>query len=268
MVGGGFSSVSARFLLGLFDSVYVIALTAWVGSILFFSFVVAPVIFTVLGPEAGGKFVRALFPRYYAWGAIAGAIALPAYVAVPLCYPEYRGPIIGVQAMVLLGCVLAMLYAGNSLTPAINSARDSGAAGEARFRRLHRRSVRLNALVLVVGIGLLIAFANRPAPRTAGIAELGPEEKARFDAELDQVILDVERKYGFRPGPQDAETKKARKLIDPEAVKEIESYYQEKWRRDLIRRGEEPGTGPGTARPPARGGASASGTGPEPSGVR
>ena len=84
--------MSARFLLGFFDSVYVIALTAWVGSILFFSFAVAPVIFTVLGPEAGGRFVRALFPRYYAWGAIAGAVALPAYVAVPLCYPEYRGP--------------------------------------------------------------------------------------------------------------------------------------------------------------------------------
>jgi hypothetical protein len=54
-------------LLGIFDSVYVIALTAWVGSILFFSFGVAPIIFTVLGSEHGGKFVRALFPTYYAW---------------------------------------------------------------------------------------------------------------------------------------------------------------------------------------------------------
>ena len=59
--------MSSRFLLGLFDSVYVVALTAWVGSILFFSFGVAPIIFGVLGEQTGGKFVRALFPRYYLW---------------------------------------------------------------------------------------------------------------------------------------------------------------------------------------------------------
>ena len=193
--------MSARFLLGFFDSVYVIALTAWVGSILFFSFAVAPVIFTVLGPEAGGRFVRALFPRYYAWGAIAGAVALPAYVAVPLCYPEYRGPIVGIQAMILLGCALVMLYAGNSLTSAINAAARRRARGS-RSGSIGciGRSVRLNALVLVAGIGLLIAFANRPAPRTSGIPELGPGEKARFDAELGQVIEQVEKKYGFRRG--------------------------------------------------------------------
>ena len=91
--------MSARFLLGIFDSVYVIALTAWVGSILFFSFGVAPVIFKVLGSENGSKFVRALFPTYYAWGAIAGAIALPAFVAVPLCYPEYRGGAVAIQSL-------------------------------------------------------------------------------------------------------------------------------------------------------------------------
>jgi hypothetical protein len=262
--------VSARFLLGFFDSVYVIALTAWVGSILFFSFVVAPVIFTVLGPEAGGKLVRALFPRYHAWGAIAGAIALPAYVAVPLCYPEYRGPVVGIQAMILLGCVLVMLYAGNSLTPAINDARDAGAEGEARFRQLHRRSVRLNAVILVGGIGLLIAFANRPAPRTTGIPELGPVEKARFDAELDQVILDVERKYGFRPGApgQGAGAGPTLKAIDPEAVQEIESYYREKRRRDLALEGKDPGAGPVAPAPPSPADAPSSGPRSEPSGIR
>ena len=163
--------MSARFLLGIFDSVYVIALTAWVGSILFFTFGVAPIIFTVLGSENGAKFVRALFPTYYAWGATAGAIALPAFVAVPLCYPEYRGGAVAIQSMAILAGTLIMLYGGNSITPAINAARDAGAEGQERFKKLHRRSVCLNALVLVIGVGLLIAFANRPAPRTSGIKE-------------------------------------------------------------------------------------------------
>ena len=34
---------------------------------------------------------------------------------------------VGVQAMVILAGILCMLYGGNSLTPAINQARDAGA---------------------------------------------------------------------------------------------------------------------------------------------
>ncbi len=83
--------MSAPILLSIFDSVYVIALTAWVGSILFFSFGVAPMIFNVLGAEAGGKFVRALFPRYYLWGVTSCAVALPALVCRSLAFPEFRG---------------------------------------------------------------------------------------------------------------------------------------------------------------------------------
>lgn len=166
----------------LFDSIYLIALTAWVGGILFFSFGVAPVIFKVLGAESGGKFVRALFPRYYQWGAISGAVALPSSVAVPLCFPELRGPWVGVRALVIIGSTLAMLYAGNVLTPAINAARDAGPGARARFDGLHRRSVRLNGLVLVLGLGLLVAFAARPAPTTPGIVEPAPSARAAAEA--------------------------------------------------------------------------------------
>jgi uncharacterized membrane protein len=239
--------VSPRFLLGVFDPVYVIALTAWVGSTLFFSFGVAPLIFTALSPEAGGKFVRALFRRYYTWGTIAGATALPAYVAVPLCYPEYRGAIVGIQAMIILGSTLIMLYTGNSLTPAINAARDAGPEGHERLERLHRRSVRLNGLVLLGGLGLLVAFANRPATRTSGITELSPSERARFDAELDQVIEQVESKYGFRTprAGQEAVHGGSGTAVDPEMIREIESYYEQKRLRDLARRR----TGPASPQP-------------------
>ncbi len=170
--------MTTRALLGLFDSAYVLALTAWIGSILFFSFGVAPIIFKVLDAPSAAKFVRALFPRYYAWGATAGAIALPAFVAGPLCFPEFRNPLVGVQALLILSCILIMLYAGNSLTPAINAARDAGPAESSRFERLHQRSVWLNAVVLAIGCILLIRFAMRPAPRTSGIIERTPGSSA------------------------------------------------------------------------------------------
>src|SRR4051812_10941565 len=113
-------------MLSLFNIVYVLALTAWVGAVAFLSFGVAPIVFRVLGPEAGGKFVRALFPRYYAWVATAGAIALPAVVCGPLTYETLRGPAVGIQASAVLVGTLIMLYCGNALTPAINAARAAG----------------------------------------------------------------------------------------------------------------------------------------------
>ena len=65
------------------------------GSILFFSFGVAPIIFPVLGAEAGGKFVRAL-----SRGIMPGARSRGDRAAVvrggPLCFPEYRGPMVAV----------------------------------------------------------------------------------------------------------------------------------------------------------------------------
>ena len=50
--------MSPRFLIGVFDSVYLVALCARVGSVLFFSFAVAPMVFTVLG-KGNRKQVRA-----------------------------------------------------------------------------------------------------------------------------------------------------------------------------------------------------------------
>jgi hypothetical protein len=197
--------MTTRHLLALFDSVYVLGLAAMVGGIVFFSFIVAPVIFRVLGAESGGRFVRALFPRYYLWNAILGAIALPAFIAGPLCFPEYRGIHVGIQAATLLGCILIMLYAGNSLVPQINRARDEGPSSHDRFEHLHRRSLILNAAAMVAGIGLLVAFACRPAPRTSGIIELSPIERARLEEE-NQTRLTRERGEmapppGGTPGP-------------------------------------------------------------------
>jgi hypothetical protein len=183
--------VTARLLLPIFDSVYSIALASWVGSILFFSFGVAPVIFRVLGKESGGQFVRALFPRYYAWGVVGGAVALPAFLGVPLAFPEYKGPWVGIQAGLILAGILIFLYCGNSLTPAINAARDEGQEGADRFNRLHRRSVRWNAVALVLGIVLLVAHAARRPPLTRGIEELSPQGRLEYDRQFESALHEI-----------------------------------------------------------------------------
>jgi Domain of unknown function (DUF4149) len=170
--------VTARVLLATFDSVYLLALTGLVGSILFFSFGVAPVIFKVLGAESGGKFVRALFPRYYAWGVVCCAIALPAQVCGPLAFPELRGPMVGVQSALIAASLVILLFCGQTLTPLINQARDEGPASAGRFDRLHRDSVVLNGVVLLLGVALLVGFALRKGPTTGGIEEASPKARA------------------------------------------------------------------------------------------
>jgi uncharacterized membrane protein len=222
--------VSARHLLAVFDSVYVLALSAWLGSILFFSFCVAPLVFRVLGSEAAGRFLRALFPRYYRWGAISGSIALPAYVAGPLCVPEYRGPMVGASAMAIVASTLVMFYAANSLVPQINQARDAGPTGHDRFQQLHRRSVRLNSIVLCILLALLVAFVNRPAPRTEGIVEMTPAQRAEYDAAVDRAIEDAEARRGIRPArvPEPIQAGKPGMVLDRGTLKEIDSYYPPK----------------------------------------
>jgi hypothetical protein len=174
--------VDARFLLAAFDATYLIALTAWVGSLLFFTFGVAPILFQVLDAAAAARFVRALFPRYYAWGATWGGVALAALVCGTLTHPELRGPWVAVQAGLILAGTLTMLYGGNTLTPAINAARDAGPPAQDRFDRLHRLGVRLNGFVLVAGLTLLVAFAARPSPRSGGLGELPPEQLRQYVA--------------------------------------------------------------------------------------
>jgi hypothetical protein len=190
--------LNARTLLALFDSVYLVCVSAWLGSALFVTFGLAPIIFKVLGPEPAARFVRVLFPRYYAWCATAGSIALASFVTGTLSVPELRGPRVGVQMALLLAGTLIMLYCGNSLTPAIDAARDLGPSGQPQFDRLHRRSVWLNGLVLAFGVILLAAFATRPSPTTPGIVELPPVERALRDEEQYESVL--EKAHAPAPG--------------------------------------------------------------------
>jgi uncharacterized membrane protein len=195
--------VNARTLLILFDIVYLVALAAWVGSALFLAFGVMPVISKLLGTEGAAKFERELLPRYYTWGATAGAIALAAFVSGPLSVPEFRGFRVAWHAGLLLAGTLIMLYCGNSLMPATNAASKAGPVGEGQRDRLRKRGAWLNGVVLVIGLVLLAAFATRPAPTTAGIVELSPEELARREDAQYQKVLDEAH------GPAPAQSAKA-----------------------------------------------------------
>src|SRR5438046_2574787 len=58
----------------------VAALGLWLGAMGFFAFVVAPAAFSTLDREAAGRFVSAVFPKYYAVGFGLGLVALASLV--------------------------------------------------------------------------------------------------------------------------------------------------------------------------------------------
>lgn len=132
-----------------------VATAALFGSMLFFSFVVAPLVFLRLDPSTAGRFIRALFPWYYAVLAALSLLAALALVAQP------------VDAAIMGAILAGALVSRQVLMPRINRFRDrmlnGDAGGEGAFRRLHRLSVAINSLQLVGTFVVLVRLGLQGA---------------------------------------------------------------------------------------------------------
>ena len=121
----------------------------WIGAIVFQSAVVAPTVFVDLDEPAARVFLRRLFPRFFKLGLVCGVLMLAGVALVGFDAP-------GALPIAALTAVMLVLEAASLwMVPAINAARDAGAAGKARFDRLHRLSVLFTVVILFLGIGVL-----------------------------------------------------------------------------------------------------------------
>ena len=118
------------------------------GTMLFFSFVIAPVIFKVLDANNAGKFVRKIFPHYYMINLIILSIAV-----LLLFY------ISSINLDFYITLVVAILFAFSLfiLMPIINKFKDS--KEEKKFKYLHALSVIIN-FVQIIGLIYLIFKLN------------------------------------------------------------------------------------------------------------
>ena len=123
------------------------------GSMLFFSFVMAPLIFTQLEEAVAGRFIRAVFPWYYV---LLGVLSFLAAVFLFFLAP--------LQAGIMLGVASLAMFSRQLLMPMINALRDQGLAGDQRaekqFNQLHRVSVVIN-MVQLVGVTLVLVLLVR-----------------------------------------------------------------------------------------------------------
>ena len=118
------------------------------GTMLFFSFVIAPVIFKVLDANNAGKFVRKIFPHYYMINLIILSIAV-----LLLFY------ISSINLDFYITLVVTILFAFSLfiLMPLINKFKDS--KEEKKFKYLHALSVIIN-FVQIIGLIYLIFKLN------------------------------------------------------------------------------------------------------------
>lgn len=134
-------------------SLFLVAAGTWVGTIIFHSAIVAPTVFTSFAESDARLFLRKLFPRFFKLGLLCGVLMLVGLTLVGLDSTS-------VQLVAALTTAMLVLEASSlAMVPGINAARDAGPSGEARFRRLHRINVLLTVVVLLLGIGVLVATA-------------------------------------------------------------------------------------------------------------
>jgi len=147
------------------------SLGTWVGSILFFSAILAPAAFTLFSSSQAGDLVSLTLGRLHLGGMVCGVVYLIATAAGARSAAALVRP---APLLVLLMIVLTFLsqfwVSGNMAALRAQSsgpleALPAGDALRASFDRLHRLSVRLEVGVLLAGVvALLLTSRTPPAP--------------------------------------------------------------------------------------------------------
>ena len=149
--------------------VQVFALGTWVGSILYFSFAVAQVAFSVLSSrDQAGLMVGQSLSRLHAMGMIAAVLYLVAGVALAGSLRTFTAPAtIGVVLMLLLTAV-SQTYVTHRMADLRREmvsidATPKESALRVEFDKLHAVSVQLEGAILLIGVAALY-FAVRTKP--------------------------------------------------------------------------------------------------------
>ena len=115
------------------------------GIMLFFSFVIAPVVFTTLDEENARKFIRRIFPFYYNVNLGIGLIVVIIFL--------FLGKL-GIDFYLILGISILFAISNYLLMPLINKYRDE--EQDKKFKYSHFISVLINFIQMFFLLFLLI----------------------------------------------------------------------------------------------------------------
>ena len=124
-------------------SIYLIAMI--LGIMLFFSFVIAPVVFTTLDEDNARKFIRKIFPFYYNVNLGLSSIVLLIFLFLSK---------LGIDFYLILAITLLFATSNYLLMPLINKYRDE--KQDKKFKYSHFISVVINFVQMLFLVVMLI----------------------------------------------------------------------------------------------------------------
>jgi hypothetical protein len=138
-----------------------LALVAWVGGIIFFAFVLAPTLFTVLPVQLAGSVVSPSLTKLHWIGLVAGAVFLLCSLAYNrVTHGQLR--LFGASQVLVALMLLLTAVSEFAITPRMRELRAGPDAVSARdqFARLHQWSTRAESGVLLLGL-MVVALTAR-----------------------------------------------------------------------------------------------------------
>jgi len=150
---------------------YLLAVSVWTGSVVFFTAVVAPTVTQTLSPDDAAKLQRAVFPRYYLLGVLCAVVGIVCvgWLLADRTFGKWPG-ILSLLLLVSTGAangwlLLAVFPRLNELrerkTPVIGTGKLPEPRWEQEWKELHQTSVQLNYAVLagLLALLFLVVFA-------------------------------------------------------------------------------------------------------------
>ncbi len=124
-------------------SIYLISMI--LGIMLFFSFVIAPVVFTTLDEQNARKFIRRIFPFYYNVN-----LGLSFFVLLTFLFLRK----LGIDFYLIIATIILFAASNYLLMPLINKYRDE--KEDKKFKYSHFLSVVINFIQMIFLVLLLI----------------------------------------------------------------------------------------------------------------
>ena len=124
-------------------SIYLVSIIF--GIMIFFSFVIAPVVFTTLNEENARKFIRRIFPYYYNVNLVISIIVTLIFVFIESFHRNF---------FLILSVAILFAISNYVLMPLINKYRDNNQ--DKKFKFSHFISVVINFLQMIFLIIILI----------------------------------------------------------------------------------------------------------------
>jgi len=157
-------------MLTLVRTLRLLSLVVWVGGLIFFAFVVAPVAFTSLpSTHEAGIVVGGTLRVLHVMGLISGVVFATATLVLHRQAPQARRLGYQIQLLLIAGMLAATVYLQASVLPAMEIDRQQAGgnidaaptASPARqhFNHLHARSEHIEGGILLAGLCIIVLVA-------------------------------------------------------------------------------------------------------------